>query len=123
MARMIPDVDPSQMEHTSEEPVYRCLREQLNDSYVVLHSYPWLRPWRGEGALSEGEADFVVLHPELGMLILEVKGGETIRHDGHRWFRDTANGPREFQDPFRQAQRNMYALLEIAEERSGLRVR
>ena len=123
MAKMIPDVDPSQLEHTSEEPVYIALRDQLNDEYVVLHSYPWLRPWRGEGALSEGEADFVVLHPQHGLLVLEVKGGETIRHDGHRWFRDTKGGPREFQDPFLQARRNMHALLDIATERSGGRVK
>ena len=122
MARLLPEVDPSQLEHTSEEPVYRALRDQLSDNFIVLHSYPWLRPWRGEGALSEGEADFVLLHPDLGMLVLEVKGGDTIRHDGHRWFRDTANGPRQFQDPFHQARRNMHALLDIAKERSGGRV-
>ena len=123
MAQMIPDVDPSQLEHTSEEPVYVALRDQLDNDFTVLHSYPWLRPWRGEGALTEGEADFVVVHPQHGLLILEVKGGETIRHDGHRWIRDTKNGPREFQDPFRQAQRNMHALLDIVEERSGGRIR
>lgn len=122
MARMLPDVDPSELEHTSEEPVYRALRDQLGEDYVVLHSYPWLRPWRGE-ALVEGEADFVVLHPTRGLLVLEVKGGETIRHDGYRWFRDTKDGPREFQDPFKQAQRNMHALLDIARERSGGRIR
>jgi hypothetical protein len=75
MARMIPDVDPATVEHSSEEPVYRALRDQLPDEYMILHSYPWLRPWRGEGALAEGEADFVVLHPEKGLLVLEVKGG------------------------------------------------
>lgn len=122
MARMLPDIDPSQLQHTSEEPVYVALRDQLSDDYVVLHSYPWLRPWRGD-ALLEGEADFVVLHPTRGILVLEVKGGETIRHDGHRWFRDTKDGPREFQDPFKQAQRNMHALLDIARERSGGRIR
>ena len=122
MARMIPDIDPSQLEHTSEEPVYSALRDQLGDDFVVLHSYPWLRPWRGEGALAEGEADFVILHPEKGLLVLEVKGGDTIRHDGHRWIRDTAQGAVEFQDPFRQAQRNMHALLDIVKERSGGRV-
>jgi hypothetical protein len=119
---MIPDVDPSQIEHTSEEPVYIALRDQLSEEFVILHSYPWLRPWRGDGALSEGEADFLVLHPRHGLLVLEVKGGETIRHDGHRWFRDTKDGPREFQDPFRQARRCMHALLDIVKERSGGRV-
>jgi hypothetical protein len=63
-----------------------------------------------------------VLHPEHGLLVLEVKGGDTIRHDGHRWYRDNANGPREFQDPFEQARRNMHALLDIARERSGGRI-
>ena len=122
MARMLPDVDPSQILHTSEEPVYVALRDQLGDNYVVLHSYPWLRPWRGE-ALVEGEADFVVLHPSRGLLVLEVKGGKTIQHDGYRWFRATQHGLREFQDPFKQAQRNMHALLDIARERSGGRIR
>ena len=121
MARMLPDVEPSQLQHASEEPVYLALRDQLGEDYVVLHSYPWLRPWRGE-ALVEGEADFVVLHPSRGLLVLEVKGGDRIWHDGYRWFRETGKGPREFQDPFKQAQRNMHALLEIARERSGGRV-
>lgn len=121
MARILPDVDPAQLEHTSEEPAYIALRDQLGGDYMVLHSYPWLRPWR-EDALAEGEADFVVVHPERGVLVLEVKGGE-VRHDGYRWFRDSASGPKEFKDPFRQAQRNMHALLDIIRERSGGRVR
>ena len=121
MARMYPDVPPSEIEHTSEEPVYVALRDQLGDDYAVLHSYPWLRPWRGD-ALLEGEADFVVAHPRRGLLVLEVKGGETIRHDGRRWFRETADGPKEFQDPFVQARRNMHALLDIIRERSGRRL-
>ncbi len=121
MARMLPDVDPARLEHTSEEPVYVALRDQLGPDYVVLHSYPWLRPWRDE-ALAEGEADFVVIHPERGVLVLEVKGGD-VRHDGVRWFRDSATGPREFKDPFRQAQRNMHALLDVVRERSGGKIR
>jgi hypothetical protein len=120
MARMYPDVPPGDLEHTSEEPVYVALRDQLGDDYVVLHSYPWLRPWRGE-ALLEGEADFVVVHPQRGILVLEVKGGD-VRYDRRRWFRDTPNGPKEFQDPFTQARKNMHALLDIIRERSGKRL-
>ena len=122
MARMLPDVKSSEIEQASEQPLYRALRDELDGHYVVLHSYPWLRPWRGE-ALAEGETDFVVLHPSRGLLVLEVKGGDSIRHDGNRWFRDTENGPREFQDPFNQARRNMHALMDIARERSGGRIR
>lgn len=122
MARMIPQVDAASLEHSSEAPVYEALRDELPDDYIVVHSYPWLRPWRNEGALQEGETDFVVLHPERGLLVLEVKGGDTIRHDGYRWFRDGAEGPREFQDPFKQAQKNMHALLEVIRKRSGGRI-
>lgn len=121
MARMYPDVPPGDLEHASEEPVYVALRNQLGDDYAVLHSYPWLRPWRGD-ALLEGEADFVVVHPQRGILVLEVKGGKTIRYDGRRWFRDTSSGPKEFQDPFVQARRSMHALLDIVRERSGRRI-
>jgi hypothetical protein len=117
---MYPDVSPGDLEHTSEQPVYVALRDQLGDDYAVLHSYPWLRPWRGD-ALLEGEADFVVAHRQRGILVLEVKGGD-VRHDGRRWFRDTSQGPKEVQDPFKQAQRNMHALLEIIRERSGRRL-
>lgn len=122
MARMIPNVELAEIQHASEAPVYQALRDQLSDQFVVLHSYPWLRPTRGEGALREGEADFVVLHPDLGILVLEVKGGSNIRHDGHGWFRDNQSGPKPFQDPFVQAQRNMHSLLDVIEERSHRRI-
>ena len=123
MARMIPDVDPDRLEHRSEIPIYRALRDGLGDDFRVLHSHQWVRPWRSGGALAEGETDFVILHPEHGLLVLEVKGGARIRHDGHRWLRDTRNGSQEFRDPFDQARRNMHALLDLIEERSGGRIR
>ena len=122
MARMIPNIDTAQLEHNSEIPVYKALRDQLPNDFVVLHSYPWLRRWRNKGALAEGEADFVVLHPLYGLLVLEVKGGRGIRFEGGQWYRQSAHGSKRFQDPFRQAQRNMYALLEIVEQRSGYRL-
>ena len=121
MSRMFPDVPPSDLEHAAEEPVYIALRDQLGNDYTVLHSYPWLRPWRDQ-ALLEGEADFVVIHPQRGILILEVKGGN-VRLDGNRWVRDTSNGPKPIQDPFSQARRNMHALIDIIGERSGKRLR
>jgi hypothetical protein len=122
MARMVPNVDSQDLEHSSEAPVYEALRDQLPEDYIVIHSYPWLRPWRGEDALQEGEADFVILHPTRGLLVLEVKGGDNIRHDGYSWFRDTAAGPRKFQDPFQQARKSMHALLEVIQEKSRNRV-
>lgn len=122
MARMIPNVDPAKLDHGSEVPVYVALRDNLADDFTVLHSFPWLRPWRDQGALAEGESDFVVLHRRYGLLVLEVKGGRGIRYSGRKWYRSSFHGEREFKDPFNQAQRNMHALVDIVEERSGNRL-
>ena len=117
MARIFPNVNVGDIPHSSERPVFEALRDQLNSEYTIVHSYPWLRPWR-RGALSEGEVDFIITHPSKGLLILEVKGGRAIRYDGRKWYRDTKKGSEEFRDPFSQSQRNMHALLSIIEERS-----
>lgn len=122
MARMLPNIDVTALEHGSEQPVYKALRDQLSDEFTVLHSYPWLRPWRAQGSLAEGEVDFVIIHRYHGLLVLEVKGGRGIRQDGQHWFRDSSSGPKPFQDPFEQARRNMHALVDIVEERSGGRL-
>lgn len=119
MARMLPEVDATELEHSSEAHVYEALKDQLSDDFTVIHSYPWLRRWRDQASLAEGETDFVISHRRYGVLVLEVKGGNRIRYDGKNWFRDTGRGPKQFQDPFEQARRNMHALVDIVEERSG----
>lgn len=118
MARFIPDVATKDIVHDSERVVYEALRA-LPTGFVVLHSFPWLRPARdlaGE-PLREGEADFVILHPERGLLVLEVKGGKPELF-GRTWSR----GGKELRDPFDQARRSRYALLDAIEERTRRRV-
>jgi hypothetical protein len=115
MARFIPDTPLDDVSHDSERLVFGALRG-LPAGYVVMHSFPWLRPTRdlASAPLHEGEADFVVLHPDRGMLVLEVKGGVPAL-SGRTWKR----GGREMRDPFDQARRNRYALLDAIEERTG----
>jgi Nuclease-related domain/AAA domain len=118
MARFIPDVAPEDIVYDSERVVYEALRA-LPTGFVVMHSFPWLRPSRdlaGE-PLREGEADFVILHPQHGLLVLEVKGGHP-ELSGRRWIR----GAKEMRDPFEQARRSRYALLDAIEERTRKRV-
>lgn len=114
MATMLPAVRHEEIVHDSERLVYEAL-EALPAPYVVMHSYPWLRPNRSllHEKLREGEADFLVLHPQRGMLVIEVKGGEP-RLDGRTWYR----GRNEMRDPFDQARRNRYALLDAVKERT-----
>lgn len=118
MARFIPEVDSQDIDHDSERMVYEALRA-LPKGYVVLHSFPWLRPLRAQKGepLREGEADFVVLHPERGMLVLEVKGGR-VELIERTWRREG----KELRDPFDQARRSRYALLDALEERTAKRI-
>lgn len=114
MAIMCPAIDPEEIPHDSERLVYRALRDQLSNDFVVLHSYPWLRQDR-DGTLREGEADFVVLHQEKGMLVLEVKGGE-LRYQHGTWARKKSSGFAPITDPFKQARKSMHYLVERIEQ-------
>ena len=81
MARLVPDIDPESISLKPERDVARSLVRDLPDDCVIYHSYCWLRPDRNivDGRVLEGEADFVILNPKKGLLVLEVKGGD-IRH-------------------------------------------
>ena len=62
--------------------------------------------------MREGEADLLLLHPELGMLVLEVKGGR-VAFDGRAgtWTSTGRDGTlHEIKDPFAQARRSVKAL-------------
>ncbi len=117
MATLIPKIDVDEIGLKPERDVARALIEQLPDDVRVLHSYPWLRPDRndatGSTTLHEGESDFLILWPDLGLLVLEVKGGEiTYESDARRWSRRLADGSlKGIKDPFEQAARNMHEIV------------
>ena len=69
----------------------------------------------------EGEADFVIAHPELGVLALEAKGGR-LDYDPttRRWTQTGHSGTHPLdEDPFHQAQGAMHSLIRILEGRPG----
>ena len=70
MARIFPCSNPDR-QPDSEKRVADLLRA-LEDSWDVFQSVIWQGP-RG-GRPSDGEADFVLVHPRHGILVLEVKG-------------------------------------------------
>lgn len=101
--REIPQTSPS-----SEIKV----RERLSsvDDLIVFHSVAWQsRRGRKQG---DGEADFVIVVPQFGILVLEVKGGE-IEVDNGVWHSTGSRGVRyAIKNPFDQAKDSKYALLE-----------
>lgn len=104
----------------AEVRVYRALEAGLGPKWTVFYS----RPWLGEtatGAEIDGECDFVVAHPELGVLCIEVKGGgitydpETDQH--HSIDRDGLR--HKIKNPVEQARRSKHELLRKAQAERG----
>jgi hypothetical protein len=102
MAKMIPDIDPTLIENTGERLVYQALRDQLPSNWVVRHHY--LFCWKDGNRMREGEADFIVLAPKRGLMVIEVKGSHGFDCKDGQWFRVKEDGHREpAENPFEQA--------------------
>jgi hypothetical protein len=67
--------DPSR---AAERKVYAGLEKDLDDAYSVYYSVAWLSKTQ-RGTAHDGEVDFVIAHPDEGVLLLEVKGGRVTR--------------------------------------------
>ena len=102
----------------AELVVYDRLAEALEPDWTVFYSRPWLGI-TATGAERDGEADFVLAHPKLGFLMLEVKGGGISYDPATETWRSTdRNGVRHrIKDPFEQAKKAKYGLLEKLRER------
>lgn len=85
--RLYPEDGPARTQSKTAEPaVYAALAAQLSEEWVVVHSLPWLNIQVGRTRRAfapTGETDFVLLHPRLGVLVLEIKGG-TWQYNGKR---------------------------------------
>lgn len=110
MARMFPSPIASEVPSKAEQVLYSLFQNQLPDDYHVFHSVAWQARDELRGA-QDGEADFVVTHPQHGILVLEVKGG-LIDYDGQNgvWLQ---NGFLMRKDPFDQAKVFKYYLLNL----------
>lgn len=118
MARLIPSIDPEDIQEPGERSVARALVAQLPDDCVIYHSFRWLRPEPSRETdklyLQPGEIDFIIVHPDHGVLVLEVKGGP-LEYDQQRahWGRRQEGKQRlkkVKEDPFTQVERNKYTV-------------
>ena len=112
MARMYPTPIQPATDSEAERILYRELERQLDDTYTVIHSANWQFPDKNRRA-QNGEADFIILHPEKGMLVIEVKGGSIQRDAASgQWTTVSRLGQTYLiKDPFDQARKSMYKLV------------
>jgi len=114
MARIIPDLNEASLQEfqsRAEAKVYRKCKS-LGPKYLVLFSVPWIHvtPY---GTPRDGETDFIVFHPQKGILVIEVKGGG-IRHDplSNAWTsRDRHGKTHKIKNPFAQSKDSKHALI------------
>lgn len=80
--------------------------ENLPPTFTVLHAVKWFARTLG----TVGEIDFLIAHPNYGVLVMEVKGG-VINIDRGNWYSTGRNGrTNSIHDPCKQAERNRRAL-------------
>lgn len=121
MAKIFPAKFPAHKASLSkfwaEKTVYEVL-SSLSDDYLIIYSASWLGAGRN-GAGRDCEIDFLICHPQKGILVLEVKGGRIGYDASSDQFTSTSNehGVVDIKDPYEQAKTNKYLLLNLLQSK------
>jgi len=116
MAVMIPKEFPHDGEpgRWAEEQTFTAF-SALDEKWVVLYSWGWQSA--RDGKQGDGEADFVLLHPNLGIFVAEVKGGSLIEVVDNQWFTfSKRGGQQKIKNPFEQATTSKHTLIRYLKE-------
>jgi hypothetical protein len=123
MAQMYPDPMDPQTRSQAERDLYAAFRDQLGRTFHVFHSVRWQDVDPATDRAKDGEIDSVIGHPQLGILVVEAKGG-TIQHRpaGGEWASIDHHGVRHPLDvsPVAQASKNRYALQAFLARKEGI---
>jgi hypothetical protein len=112
MAQIFPDPIHPNTKSRAERELYDLFRDRLDDSFVVIHGTAWIAHDPRSGA-RDGESDFIIAHPQHGVLALEVKGGQIHLHQRtQKWTSTNVKGKtHNIKDPFAQARDSRFSLL------------
>jgi hypothetical protein len=114
MTTIIPELTDAQLAELpsqAEAKVYRALRDGLPHDFVIFFQVGWILR-REEEQAKDGETDFVICHPDLGYICVEVKGGG-VGFDSSigEWYSvDRHRHKHEINNPVSQAQRAKYSI-------------
>ncbi|WP_313401404.1 NERD domain-containing protein [Stenotrophomonas sp.] len=105
--------------NVAEKEVVVALKGQAPADWVVIPGVRWAKR-RENGPVMDGEADVVVLVPNLGMLIIEVKGSREIRVTESGWQRLEAGCWVDLgRSPVEQATSNAHELKRLLCDANG----
>jgi hypothetical protein len=121
MAKIYPEHVPESVltdpKRQAERRVYDCL-SSLGAPFVVFYSVAWQS--RRDGRARDGEADFVIAHPEVGILVIEVKGGGIAYNaQAGEWTTTDRYGDSYAIDPVEQAKKSHYTLFDKIRDLPG----
>lgn len=108
MARMIPKNLLPTTKSYAEKTLFQILEKNLSDDYIVFHGAWWQHI---KYIVQDKEADFIIIHPERGILIVEAKGGQiSYDHMNKVWYQ---NQHKMKISPFQQAREIKYKFLDF----------
>jgi hypothetical protein len=121
------DVTQANIESHGEILFYDACKKQLSNDFHVFHSVSWISCHSGDA--KDGEADFLICHPDRGYVVVEVKGGRINANlTTGVWTSTDGNGRMHKlrTSPFKQALSGKYNILNKVKEhkdwpKSGLK--
>ena len=126
MAIMIPHTLDPGTDSGAEKLLFALFERELPQEFTVLHSVRFV--FRdNKRRIRDGEIDFLLIHPELGLLVLEVKGGRifffaAFQGGKETWFSEDRNGHQHKlnRSPVVQAHDAMYDLRRAVENTAAM---
>ena len=112
-ANMYPQCIPEN-DIDQEYKIYEALRDNLDENYHIFHSLDIMCVDKNH-FFYRSEADFVIFHPEKGLLVIEAKNGSNISFKGKTWYY-TDGTPMNHGGPFTQSENNKRNLIKLIEK-------
>ena len=126
MAIIKPKLDLNAIEPKSERIIYKLLSEMdpiKTKDWVIYYSLCIKRRKNYSNnefnIVPNSEIDFLILAPEVGIFVFEIKGGTIEYKNGTIYQYNRSNNESHTCDPFRQSKRNFYTLKDYIYEKSG----
>ncbi len=99
----------------AEKFIFNQLKKSFYENVIVFHSFDLLARNKQNRNI-DAEIDFLILHPQFGILVLEVKGG-VIKYSNGLWYQ---NDKKLERSPDNQAKQNKFNIKKFLTQRLGI---